>query len=160
LIGGAGSQAAALAFTHRVTVPEVAMVEAVMYAAIGFCVASLLVLGIVPLLHARTERLTINRLEASLPMSLSEVQAERDLLRAEYAMAARRLELKIEHLTDKCAHQMAALGRNADLINRLEVERDTQKVEIVALRGSGERSPSQPRRLFKRSTAAASKNAA
>jgi hypothetical protein len=111
------------------------MVEAVMYAAIGFCVASLLALGIVPLLHARVERLTINRLEASLPMSLSEVQAERDLLRAEFAMATRRLELKIEHLTDKCARQMAELGRTADFAHRMQAENEAQKAEIVALKG-------------------------
>ena len=111
------------------------MVEAVMYAAIGFCAASLLALGAVPLLHARTERLTVNRLETSLPMSLSEVQAERDLLRAEYAMATRRLELKIEHLTDKCAHKMAELGRTTDVAHRLQIENDAQKVEILALKG-------------------------
>jgi hypothetical protein len=127
------------------------MVEAVMYAAIGFCAASLLALGIVPMLHARAERLTVNRMESTLPMSLSEVQAERDLLRAEYAMAMRRLELRIEHLTDKCAHQMAELGRNADLIKRLQASRSLREPE---------RSASQPRRLFKRSDSAASKNAA
>jgi len=127
------------------------MVEAVMYAAIGFCAASLLAIGIVPLLHARTERLTMSRLEASLPMSLSEVQAERDLLRAEFAMATRRLELKIEHITDKCAHQMAALGRTADLANRLQIENDAQRAEIVALKGiRPAQQPAPARRMLKR----------
>jgi hypothetical protein len=127
------------------------MVEAVMYAAIGFCAASLLALGIVPLLHARTERLTMSRLEASLPMSLSEVQAERDLLRAEFAMATRRLETKIEHITDKCAHQMAALGRTADLANRLQIENDAQRAEIIALKGiRPAQQPAPSRRMLQR----------
>jgi hypothetical protein len=139
------------------------MVEAVMYAAIGFCAASLLALGIVPMLHARTERLTMNRLEASLPMSLSEVQAERDLLRAEYAMATRRLELRIEHLTDTCAHQMAKLGRMANLANKLQIENDAQKVETLALRVSRPAvlpTPAQGPRLFKKAFATKSKSAA
>jgi hypothetical protein len=106
----------------------------------------------------------MNRLEASLPMSLSEVQAERDLLRAEYAMAMRRLELRIEHLTDTCAHQMATLGRNADLINRLQIENDAQKVEMVALRGvsrpAGRPAPAQRPHLFKKTLATKSKSAA
>jgi hypothetical protein len=131
------------------------MVETMMYAAIGFLSASLLALGIVPLLHARAERLTINQLEARLPLTISEVQAERDLLRADFAVQMRRLELKIERLTDKNARQMAGLGRNADLIGRLQTERDAQKVEIVALRGLGQQAaeraaPVQRRRLFKR----------
>ena len=138
------------------------MVETVMYAAIGFCAASLVALGIVPLLHARTERLTMSRLEASMPMSLSEVQAERDLLRAEFAMATRRLELKIEHLTGKCARQMAELGRKADLANRLQIENDAMKVEIVALKGvrqpvarqaAQSRQPRLLRRIYPKSAA-------
>jgi hypothetical protein len=129
------------------------MVEAMMYAAIGFLSASLLALGIVPLLHARAERLTINQLKTRLPLAISEVQAERDLLRADFAMQMRRLELKNEALTDKSARQMAELGRNADVINRLQTERDAQKIEIVALRGLGQpaaQRPAQRRRLFKR----------
>jgi hypothetical protein len=131
------------------------MVEAMMYAAIGFLSASLFALGIVPLLHARAERLTISQLEARLPLSISEVQAERDLLRADFAMQMRRLELMNEALTDRTARQMAALGRNADLITRLQTERDAQKVEIVALRGPGQQTAERPgpverRRLFKR----------
>jgi hypothetical protein len=139
------------------------MVEAMMYAAIGFLSASLLALGIVPLLHARAERLTINELQARLPLAISEVQAERDLLRADFAMQMRRLELKNEALTDKNARQMAALGRDADLITRLQTERDAQKGEIVALRGLRQPAAEQPvqrRRLFKRIAAAKSKSAA
>lgn len=140
-------------------------VEAMMYAAIGFLSASLLALGIVPLLHARAERLTVSRLQASLPLAISEVQAERDLLRAEFAMDMRRLELKIERLADQNARQMAQLGRNADHIRRLQMERDALKVEVVALRGvqapALERSaPSQRRRLLNRIVAGKSKTAA
>lgn len=111
------------------------MVESMMYAGIGFLAASLLAVGIVPLLHARTERLTLSRLQASLPLAISEVQAERDALRADFAMQVRRLKLEIERLTAKNAQQMAELGRKADVVNRLQIETDTQQFEIAALKG-------------------------
>ena len=111
------------------------MIETMMYAGIGFLAASLFAVGIVPLLHARAERLTLSRLQERLPLSISDVQAERDLLRAEFAMDMRRLELEVERLTDKSARQMAELGRKTDLVNRLQIESDAQQMEIVALKG-------------------------
>lgn len=143
------------------------MVESMMYAGIGFLAASLLAVGIVPLLHARTERLTIQRLEASLPLSLSEVQAERDALRADFAVTVRQLEVRIECLTSICARQMADLGRKADLINRLQIENGLQKVEIIARKGvspprvkQSQQAAPPRRRLFGLITQPAKKSAA
>jgi len=110
------------------------MVEAFMFGAIGFLAASLAAIGIVPLVHGRAERLMLRRLEASIPLSVGEVQADTDALRAEFAMQARRLELEIERLRDKCALQMAELGRRANTVQRLRRERDTQTVEVIALK--------------------------
>ena len=45
------------------------MVEPIMFAAIGFLVAALLVLGFIPLVHGRAVRLTTRRLEAATPLS-------------------------------------------------------------------------------------------
>ncbi len=50
-------------------------------------------LMIVPLVHNRAVRLTTKRLEAATPLSMAEIQADKDQLRAEFAMAARRLEM-------------------------------------------------------------------
>ncbi len=74
------------------------MIEQMMYFAIGFLVAALSGLGIVPLVHARAVRLTIKRLEAATPLSMAEIQADKDQLRAEFAMSARRLEISLEQL--------------------------------------------------------------
>jgi hypothetical protein len=41
-------------------------------------------------------RLTARRLEAVLPESMAEVQTEKDLLRADFAMSTRRLEITVE----------------------------------------------------------------
>ena len=40
------------------------MIEPIMYIGIGFLVAGLLVIGVIPLVHARAVRLTLRRLEA------------------------------------------------------------------------------------------------
>jgi len=105
-----------------------------MYLGIGFLFAGLIGMAVMPLVHGRAVRLTIRRLEAALPQSMEEIQADKDLLRAEFAMSTRRLEMSVEQLKTKSTSQLAELGRKGDAINRLKVERDALKVEIVALK--------------------------
>jgi predicted nucleic acid-binding Zn-ribbon protein len=98
------------------------MIEMIMYFAIGFLVAALSVLVVVPLVHGRAVRLTRRRLEGAIPSSMAEIQADKDLLRAEFAMSKRRLEIKIEQLKAKSVSERAELGRKSDAINRLKIE--------------------------------------
>lgn len=109
------------------------MVEPIMYFGIGFLVAALLGLGIVPLVHHRAIRLTMKRLEAATPLSMAEIQADKDQLRAEFAMSARRLEMSIEQLKAKTTGQLAELGRKSDAINRLKFELGEKNAAIFAL---------------------------
>jgi len=109
-----------------------------MYFAIGFLAASLLGLAVAPLVHARAERLTMRRLQDTVPTSVAEMQAMGDLLRADFAMTTRRLELRIEQLTTHAAFHLAELGRTADVINKLKNIRDEQKAEILDLRAQVE----------------------
>jgi len=104
---------------------------------IGLLAGCLIGLIAVHPVHNRAVRLTVRRLEAALPQSIAEIQAEKDLLRAEFAMAVRRREIIIEQLRNKTAGQLVELGRKGDLIKQLKVERDGLKVEVV---GSGRRS--------------------
>ncbi|MDJ0931911.1 MAG: hypothetical protein QNJ43_15185 [Breoghania sp.] len=55
--------------------------------------AGLLMLVFGPAVWRRAVRLTRRSFEATSPMSLAEVHASRDQLRAEYAVKTRRLEL-------------------------------------------------------------------
>jgi hypothetical protein len=95
------------------------MVEAIMFFALGFLVASLLALALFPVVHARAARLAARRVVAEFPLSMKEINAERDLLRAEFAMSVRRFEMRIERLAAKVAGLMADLGGKSDEINRL-----------------------------------------
>ena len=55
------------------------MIEPIMFVGIGFLLAGLLVIGVIPLVHARAVRLTTRRLEALNPLSITEIQADKDL---------------------------------------------------------------------------------
>ncbi|HEY7243024.1 MAG TPA: hypothetical protein VH678_03970 [Xanthobacteraceae bacterium] len=109
------------------------MIEPVMYGAIGFLIAGLLVIGFIPLVHARAERLTTRRLEALTPLSMAEIQAEKDQLRAEFAMSTRRLEMSVEQLKAKCTNQLTEIGRKTDAIGRLKLELGEKTANLFAL---------------------------
>src|ERR1700712_1823470 len=109
------------------------MIEPIMYLAIGFLVSMLFGLMIVPLVHNRAVRLTTRRLEAATPLSMAEIQADKDQLRAEFAMSARRLEMSIDQLKNKTTHQLAELGKKSDAINRMKLELGEKNATIFAL---------------------------
>jgi chromosome segregation ATPase len=109
------------------------MIEPVMYFGIGFLVAALLCLLFVPLVHNRAVRLTMKRLEATTPLSIAEIRADKDQLRAEFAMSTRRLEMSVEKMKTKTTSQLAELGKKTDAINQLKKELGEKTATIFAL---------------------------
>jgi chromosome segregation ATPase len=109
------------------------MIEPIMYLAIGFLVSMLFGLMIVPLVHNRAVRLTTKRMEAATPLSMAEIQADKDQLRAEFAMSARRLEMSVEQLKNRTTSQLAELGKKSDAINRMKVELGEKNATIFSL---------------------------
>jgi chromosome segregation ATPase len=109
------------------------MIEPIMYLAIGFLLAMLFGLMIVPLVHNRAVRLTTRRMEAATPLSMAEIQADKDQLRAEFAMSARRLEMSVDQLKHKTTSQLAELGKKTDAINRMKLELGEKNATIFSL---------------------------
>ena len=109
------------------------MIEPIMYLAIGFLLSMLFGLMIVPLVHNRAVRLTTRRLEAATPLSMAEIQADKDQLRAEFAMSARRLEMSVDQLKSKTTSQLAELGKKTDAINRMKLELGEKNATIFSL---------------------------
>ena len=109
------------------------MIELIMYLGIGFLVATLLGLFFIPLVHNRAVRLTMKRLEASMPRSIAEVRADKDQVRAEFAVSTRRLEMRIEKLKAQTTTQLAEHGKKTDAINQLKKELAENKVTNLAL---------------------------
>ncbi len=103
------------------------MTESLMYLAIGFLAAVLIVgafslLMVIPLVHRRAVRLTARRLESAMPQSMVQIKANKDLLRAEFAISTRRLEKKIEKLETRNASQLVEVSKKGDAIKHLGVE--------------------------------------
>ncbi len=109
------------------------MIEQIMYVGIGFLIAGLLVLGCIPLVHARAVRLTMRRVEALTPLSMAEIQADKDQLRAEFAMSTRRLEMSVEQMKAKTTSQLTEIGKKSEAIGRLKLELGDKTAALLAL---------------------------
>jgi len=109
------------------------MVEPIMFFGLGFLAAALFGLIIVPFVHARAVRLTVRRLEAATPLSMAEIHADKDQLRAEFAMSTRRLEMSVEQIKGKMTGQLAELGKKNDTINRMKIELGEKAATIFSL---------------------------
>ncbi|MBN9011391.1 MAG: hypothetical protein J0H63_15215, partial [Rhizobiales bacterium] len=106
------------------------MIEAVMYFVLGVLVAGILALAIAPAIWRRAARLTRARVEASLPMTMAEIQADKDQLRAEFAVATRRLETTIGRLEERTTEQTIDIGRKRNAIEQLTAESTTRAAAI------------------------------
>ena len=60
------------------------MIEAIMFSALGFLAASLIALVLLSAVWHRAVRLTTRRIEGAIPVSMAEIQADKDQLRAEF----------------------------------------------------------------------------
>ncbi|MCB1498394.1 MAG: hypothetical protein KDK07_01170 [Bauldia sp.] len=109
------------------------MIQAVMYFVLGLLAAGLLALALTPAVWRRAHRLARARVESSLPMSLGEVQAEKDQLRASFAMSARRLELEVADLKEKTAAQTIAASRYKTEIATLVAAQNEKAAAIAEL---------------------------
>ena len=84
-----------------------------MYFALGLLTAGLLAVLVTPAIWRRATRLTRQRIERSVPMTLAEIEADKDQLRAEFAMSTRRLEMSIERLREKTTEQIIEINTEA-----------------------------------------------
>ena len=104
------------------------MIDIGMYVALGFLLASLLALMVAPAFWRRAVRLTRRRVEMTMPMSASDIQADKDQLRAEFAIELRRVEVALEKAKDKAARELVEA-------NKRRVEISEIKTELEGTRG-------------------------
>ena len=90
--------------------------------ALGFLLSALLSLLILPAFWRRALRLSARRLEMLMPLSMDEIHARRDQIRAQAAVEQRRIEQRLEAMTRDRARHMGEIGRSAGTIVRLEAE--------------------------------------
>jgi chromosome segregation ATPase len=98
------------------------VIQSLLFFLLGFLCAGFLALMFAPALWRRAVNLTRRRIESSIPLTMSEIAAEKDAMRADFAMTTRRLEMKLKSVGEKSAGQAAEIGRKSEEIKQLSRE--------------------------------------
>ncbi|ODT68800.1 MAG: hypothetical protein ABS75_19155 [Pelagibacterium sp. SCN 63-23] len=106
------------------------LIENIMYFALGLLMAGLIALVIMPAVWQRAVRLTKRRIEAATPISMAEFRADKDQLRAEFALSTRRLEMNVETLRKRLAEQLSDVNQKRTDLGALKAERE-KHLEVV-----------------------------
>lgn len=93
-----------------------------MLVALGFFTAGLIGFLLAPFYGRRSARLATDALRATMPLSSSEIAADKDRLRARYALTIHKLEQKVEKAAYSAARQRVELNRRDAGISELEGE--------------------------------------
>ena len=96
------------------------VIENIMYFALGLLVAGLVSLIILPAVWKRAVRLTKRRIEAATPITMAEFRADKDQLRAEFALSTRRLEMNVETLRKRLAEQLGDVNQKRSDLGQLK----------------------------------------
>ena len=104
-----------------------------MYFGIGFLACTLFAIAIIPLVHNRAARLATRRVMSSMPQSLTEIVTEKDSMRAKFAVAVRRLEIRIEELIQKDVAHAGQLKHQSSISKQLKEALDEKSNLIAAL---------------------------
>ena len=91
-----------------------------MLVALGFLAASLLALLVAPAFWSRAVRLTTRRIKETMPLTDVEIRADKDRIRAEYAIKVHKLESQVEQVRLAGARQQIEINRRDASINELE----------------------------------------
>jgi hypothetical protein len=106
------------------------MIDIGMYAALGFLLASLLALMLVPAFWNRAVRLTTKRIEATMPMSIADIEADKDQLRAEYAIELRRVEVALDKAKEKATRELVEANKRRVEIGDLKADMEAVKANL------------------------------
>ena len=115
------------------------MVQSILFFVLGFLTAGFVVLLIAPSVWRRAVSVTRQRVEAKLPMTLDEIRADKDSLRAEHAMALRKVEVQLKSAQEKLLTQAVELSRSREAQKAHftdHAEKDRTVSELEAARGS------------------------
>ena len=113
------------------------MIESILFFSLGFLCAGFLALMVAPAVWRRAVVLTRRRIEASVPLSLNEIQADKDRMRAEFAMSTRRLEMSIKSFREKASSQIVEINRHQAQLKELTDEIADKNASITAMESQG-----------------------
>jgi len=97
-------------------------IQSAMLVALGFFTAGLIGFLLAPFYGRRSARIATDELRATMPLSSTEIAADKDRLRATYALTIHKLEQKVEKAAFSAARQRVELNRRDAAISELEGE--------------------------------------
>ncbi len=112
------------------------MVQTALIFALGFLTAAFLAAAAAPSIWQRAVTLTRKRIEASVPLTLNELQADKDQQRAEFALTTRKLEMNIKTSRDKLTAAQVEAARLETERQALVEERERLKEKIAEQDGA------------------------
>lgn len=95
-------------------------IQTIMMVALGFLLAMFLVLLVLPYYRRRTQRLAVRDVKRTLPLTEAEIAADKDRLRADFAIKVHKLEARLEEGTLAAARQLIEINRRDAIISGLE----------------------------------------
>lgn len=98
------------------------MIQIVMYVALGFLLASLLSLVLLRVFWLRAVALTERRLRATAPLTAAEIQAEKDAMRAEFAVELRRCEMALAKAKESAVRHLVERNKRQARIDAMQTE--------------------------------------
>jgi hypothetical protein len=103
---------------------------AAMLVTLGFLIAALIVVVILPAYRRRVERFTTEALKRTLPLTEEEIRADKDRMRADFAMELHRLEARLEDAALLAARQRVEVNRRDAKIHEFSEAIADQKMSV------------------------------
>ena len=125
------------------------MIQLITQCGIGLLVGCVLTLAFSPFGRRRSAPPTQRELTAGAPLTTTEIQAEKDQMRAEFVQSVRRLEIGVEKIREKALARLGPADKRAAEVNRLQAELDKKAAQIVTLRAQAEWHKTVARRIVK-----------
>ena len=97
---------------------------------LGFLLAALLLLIILPAYRRRIQRFAGETVRRALPLTETEIRADKDRIRAEYAISVHKLEMKLEESSLAAARQSVEINRRESKIQALGETIATHKSSV------------------------------
>ncbi len=114
------------------------MLENALYFALGFLLCAILILMMAPAIWRRAVALTKSRIESAVPLTMNEIQADKDQMRAEYAMTIRKLEIDLKKQKDTGAEQLIEVNKRRDEVMDLKADIEERNKNIEELEQTSE----------------------
>lgn len=100
--------------------PALFTLQSLMLVVLGFLFASLIVIAVLPAYRSRIRRLTSEDVRRSVPLTEAEIRADKDKLRAQFAIRVHKLEAEGEQQKLSAARQRIELNRRDARITELQ----------------------------------------